>query len=46
MLKGVGFDGVDEGDLVANLVQLAVRIRIIEQDDGRSRQRGLRQGVF
>ena len=39
-VEGVGADGLDEGDLVADLVQLALRVFLVEQGEvGRGKRR-------
>ena len=42
-LEGIRVDGLDEGDLVAHLVQLALGIFLVEQDKAGRRQRRLRE---
>ena len=43
VIEGVGSDGMDEGDLVAHLVQLALNLILVQQHEFGRRQGRLRQ---
>ena len=45
-VEGVGSDGLDEGDLIAHLVQLALHLILVQQHEVGRRQRRLRQGFL
>ena len=46
VLERVGANGLDEGDLVAHLVELAQRLILVQQREGGRGQRRLGKGVF
>ncbi len=46
MFERVGNDGLNEGDLVAHLVELAQGIILVEQQEGGGGERRLRNGVL